>query len=151
MKKILLLFLFCSTLSFVYAQAPDPQIRNEVVICTSTSDKTSLIKAESLKAAWKDSYIHTLVISPKANLKAYMRLNKLLTEAPMLYTPDNTLVICSDKNKELVQEAATGYNVLILPAFGSPDSMIMEGTMVPLTKKDNEPNYDFKFTEEKSL
>ena len=39
------------TLGFAYSQEPDPQITNmtKVVICTS--DKKSLIKAESLKVA----------------------------------------------------------------------------------------------------
>lgn len=29
--------------------------------------------------------------------------------------------------------------------------MIIEGTIKPLTKEDNEPEYDFKFTSEKSI
>ena len=68
-KRILLLCLFCMTLGFAYSQEPDPQITNmtKVVICTS--DKKSLIKAESLKEIWKPAYIHTISISPKANLE----------------------------------------------------------------------------------
>ena len=54
-KRILLLCLFCMTLGFAYSQEPDPQITNmtKVVICTS--DKKSLIKAESLKEIFLDS------------------------------------------------------------------------------------------------
>ena len=75
-----------------------------------------------------------------------MRLEKLLTEDPMLHNPENTLIICNDENEEFVKEAATGYNIVKLPALGSAGSMIIEGTIKPLTKEDNEPEYDFKFT-----
>ena len=94
-KRILLLCLFCMTLGFAYSQEPDPQITNmtKVVICTS--DKKSLIKAESLKEIWKPAYIHTISISPKANLKALIRLEELLQKTPMLYNPENTLIICT--------------------------------------------------------
>ena len=51
--------------------------------------------------------------------------------------------------KNFVKEAATGYNIVKLPALGSAGSMIIEGTIKPLTKEDNEPEYDFKFTSEK--
>lgn len=59
-KRILLLCLFCMTLGFAYSQEPDPQITNmtKVVICTS--DKKSLIKAESLKEIWKPLYPYYL-------------------------------------------------------------------------------------------
>ena len=132
-KRILLLCLFCMTLGFAYSQEPDPQITNmtKVVICTS--DKKSLIKAESLKEIWKPAYIHTISISPKANLKALIRLEELLQKTPMLYNPENTLIICTD------------------PSLGSSESMIVEGKITPLTKEDNEPGYDFKFVEEKAL
>ena len=123
-KRILLLCLFCMTLGFAYSQEPDPQITNmtKVVICTS--DKKSLIKAESLKEIWKPAYIHTISISPKANLKALI---------------------------ELIKEAAAGYKLVQLPSLGSSESMIVEGKITPLTKEDNEPGYDFKFVEEKAL
>ena len=93
------------TLGFAYSQEPDPQITNmtKVVICTS--DKKSLIKAESLKEIWKPAYIHTISISPKANLKALIRLEELLQKTPMLYNPENTLIICTDKYLELIKEA----------------------------------------------
>ena len=80
-----------------------------------------------------------------------MRLEKLLTEDPMLHNPENTLIICNDENEEFVKEAATGYNIVKLPVLGSAGSMIIEGTIKPLTKEDNEPEYDFKFTSEKSI
>lgn len=64
-----------------------------------------------------------------------MRLEKLLTEDPMLHNPENTLIICNDENEEFVKEAATGYNIVKLPALGSAGSMIIEGTIKPLTKK----------------
>ena len=80
-----------------------------------------------------------------------MRLEKLLTEDPMLHNPENTLIICNDENEEFVKEAATGYNIVKLPALGSAGSMIIEETIKPLTKEDNEPEYDFKFTSEKSI
>ena len=90
-------------------------------------------------------------ISPKANLKALIRLEELLQKTPMLYNPENTLIICTDKYLELIKEAAAGYKLVQLPNLGSSESMIVEGKITPLTKEDNEPGYDFKFVEEKAL
>lgn len=56
-----------------------------------------------------------------------MRLEKLLTEDPMLHNPENTLIICNDENEEFVKEAATGYNIVKLPALGSAGSMLLKG------------------------
>lgn len=151
-KRILLLCLFCMTLGFAYSQAPDPQVTNtnKVVVCTSGNK--SLVKAESLKKIWKPAYIHAISIGSKVNLKALIRLDELLQKSPMLYNPENTLVICTnDKYPELIKEAAAGYKIVQLPSLGSSESMIVEGTLTPLTKEDNEPGYDFKFVEEKTL
>ena len=150
-KRILLLCLFCMTLGFAYSQGPDPQITNETKIIICTTNKKSLIKAESLKEIWKPAYIHVISIGPNANLKAFIRLEKLLQKTPMLYNPENTLIICTDKYIEFIKEAAEGYKILQLPGLGSSESMIIEGTITPLTKEDNEPGYDFKFIEEKAL
>ena len=38
------------------------------------------------------SYIHVISVNPQTNLKAFMRLEKLLTEDPMLHNPENTLI-----------------------------------------------------------
>ena len=132
-KRILLLCVFCITLGFTYAQTSDRHITNKVTVAVRTyeTETIALIKAD--------------------NLKAFMRLEKLLTEDPMLHNPENTLIICNDENEEFVKEAATGYNIVKLPALGSAGSMIIEGTIKPLTKEDNEPEYDFKFTSEKSI
>lgn len=150
-KRILLLCLFCMTLGFAYSQKPDPEITNMNKTVISTSGKKSLIKAENLKKAWTPSYIHVISISPKANLEAFIRLGKLLKEAPMQYSPENTLIVCVDKYIDFIKETATGYKIVQLSGLGSSDSMIIEGTITPLTKEDNEPGYDFKFVEEKAL
>ena len=152
-KRILLLCVFCITLGFTYAQTSDLHITNKVTVAVRTyeTETIALIKADNLKKAWKASYIHVISVNPQTNLKAFMRLEKLLTEDPMLHNPENTLIICNDENEEFVKEAATGYNIVKLPALGSAGSMIIEGTIKPLTKEDNEPEYDFKFTSEKSI
>lgn len=150
-KRILLLCLFCITLGFTYAQTPVRHITSKVTVHTYDTETTALIKAENLNKAWKPSYTHVISVNPKTNLKAFMRLEKLLTEEPTLYNPKNTLIICSDENEKFVREAATGYNILKLPALGSAESMILEGTIRPLIKEDNEPEYDFKFTSERSI
>ena len=36
----------------------------------------------------------------------------------MLYNPENTLIICTDKYLELIKEAAAGYKLVQLPSFG---------------------------------
>ncbi|QIU93878.1 hypothetical protein [Bacteroides faecium] len=150
-KRILLLCLLCITLGFTHAQTPIRHITSKVTVHTYDTETTALIKNENLNKAWKPSYIHVISVNPKTNLKAFMRLEKLLTETPMLYNPKNTLIICSDENEKFVREAATGYNILKLPALGSAESMILEGTIRPLIKEDNEPEYDFKFTSERSI
>ena len=143
-KRILLLCVFCITLGFTYAQTSDRHITNKVTVAVRTyeTETIALIKADN---------IHVISVNPQTNLKAFMRLEKLLTEDPMLHNPENTLIICNDENEEFVKEAATGYNIVKLPALGSAGSMIIEGTIKPLTKEDNEPEYDFKFTSEKSI
>lgn len=150
-KRILLLCLFCMTLGFAYSQKLDPEITNMSKTVISTSGKKSLIKAENLKKAWNPSYIHVISISPKANLEAFIRLEKLLKEAPMQYSPENTLIVCVEKYIDFIKETAAGYKIVQLSGLGSSDSMIIEGTITPLTKEDNEPGYDFKFVEEKVL
>ena len=137
-KRILLLCLFCMTLGFAYSQKIDSEITNMSKTVISTSGKKSLIKAENLKKAWTPSYIHVISISPKANLKALIRLEELLQKTPMLYNPENTLIICTDKYLELIKEAAAGYKLVQLPSLGSSESMIVEGKITPLTKEDNE-------------
>lgn len=149
--RILLLCLFCMTLGFVYSQNLDPRITNMTKTVISTTNKKSLIKAEILKKIWKPAYIHVISISPKTDFKAFIRLEELLQRTPMLYSPENTLVLCSDKYPEFVIKAAAGYKILQLSGLGSSDSMIIEGTITPLTKEDNEPGYDFKFVEKKVL
>ena len=136
-KRILLLCVFCITLGFTYAQTSDRHITNKVTVAVRTyeTETIALIKADNLKKAWKASYIHVISVNPQTNLKAFMRLEKLLTEDPMLHNPENTLIICNDENEEFVKEAATGYNIVKLPALGSAGSMIIEGTIKPLTKK----------------
>lgn len=148
-KRILLLCLFSITLGYAYSQVINSHVTNKVVV--STTDKMSLIKADNLKKIWKPSYIHVISINSKANIKALIRLNKLLTEAPMLYDTQNTLILCDGKNLESVKEVAEGYNILQIPGLGSTDAAIIEGTLTPLTKEDNEPGYDFKFIEEKTI
>ncbi len=153
MKNRILLILAWLSLGFnlTFAQVPTSQKRDEIIISTMESDGIALIKAESLKKAWKSSYKHVISVNPDANLKAYIRLEKLLTENPKVYNPKNTLIISSEVNNAFVKEAATGYNVLDLMSVGSKKSMIVEGTMRPLTKEDNEPGYDFIFTKIKDL
>ena len=150
-KRFLLLCLFCMTLGYVYSQGPNPQISNETKTIVCTSNQKSLIKADNLKEIWKPAYIHIISISSKANLKALIRLEKILQETPMLYNPENTLIICTGEYKEFIKEAAEGYKILQLNGLEPSDSMIIEGTITPLTKKDNEPGYDFKFVKKKEL
>ena len=126
-KRILLLCVFCITLGFTYAQTSDRHITNKVTVAVRTyeTETIALIKADNLKKAWKASYIHVISVNPQTNLKAFMRLEKLLTKDPMLHNPENTLIICNDENEEFVKEAATGYNIVKLPALGSAGSMII--------------------------
>ena len=82
-KRILLLCVFCITLGFTYAQTSDRHITNKVTVAVRTyeTETIALIKADNLKKAWKASYIHVISVNPQTNLKAFMRLEKLLTEA----------------------------------------------------------------------
>lgn len=150
-NRILVLCLFCIIASFAYSQIRNTKITNRTKTVVSTFGDTSLIKAESLTAVWKPAYTHVISVSSQANLKAFIRLEKLLRESSRQYNPENTLIICTGKYLEFIEEAATGFKILQLCGMEFPDVMLIEGTIVPLTKEDNEPDYDFKFVKTKTL
>lgn len=148
-KKFLLLSLFCLSLSISYAQNATATQTTTTVICTS--DKTSLIQSPEMKNIWRPSFTKALIIQRDVNFESFTRLRNLLKSLQIVYQPKNTLIICNKENAKFVKEIAIGYAILFMDSFGSSKKSILEGTLAPVTDKKVDGNYDFKFTQLKTL
>lgn len=145
MTKFLLLGFLLTIFSLTHAQEFEPQQRKTNQTVISINGNCSLVKDERLKKVWNPNYINVISVSSKANLKAFIKMEEILQRTPMLYNPQNTLVLSTGKYMEFVKEAAIGYTIVCLPDLNPSDSMITIGVITPLSKEEKESGYDFVF------
>lgn len=111
MRTKILLILSILLLCYTYGMG---QIR-----CHTTTTRVvatehyAYLQFPQLKRIWKASYKHVLVLQSKDNLRPFMKLEELLANSEV-YTPRNTLIICSGENEAYIKEIAGKIKVLPL-------------------------------------
>ena len=112
----------------------------------------AIIKSSSLNGNWKDSYEKAIIVNPAADSKEVEALTKILSNNNSGYTPENTVIICAERNNNAITEVAQGYFVARLVAERLFNNDIVFGDIRPLTSEETDihgKDYNFKFTKNK--
>lgn len=108
------------------------------------TEEYAYLQFPELKRIWKASYKHVLVFQSKNSLRPFIKLEELLANSEV-YTPRNTLIICSTENEVYIKEIAGKINVLPLDILMLTKNgpRFSEGSLSRL--RHDEEGYEFKY------
>lgn len=142
MKKRIELLLLLLLLGCSYGMGQIKRHTTTTRICATT--EYAYLQFPQLKSVWKPSYEHVLVLQSEDSIRPFMKLEELLSDIDV-YTPRNTLIVCTEDNEKYVKELSgkitvLPLNTLLLTKDGPTFS---EGTLLRLSN--NEEGYEFKY------